>query len=187
MLASRSPQRVKLLRDAGYTFECDPADIDEENYPRTLDGEGVARHLALAKARHVAARHPNEVVLAADTVVALGDELLGKPEDSKHAREMLGKLAGSTHQCITGVAIVSLRDKVERVDHVTSQVRMRPLTDDELDAYVRSGQWQGKAGGYGIQDDDPFVTRIDGSLSNIIGLPMERVGEMLLTLQSAQQ
>jgi septum formation protein len=176
ILASRSPQRVTLMREAGYAFECDPADIDEEAYPRGLDAVGVARWLAQAKAKRVATRHPADRVLGADTVVALGDQLLGKPEDERHAERMLRSLSGSTHRVITGVALVG--PGVAIVDHVESRVQMRELTDAEIADYVASGDWRGKAGGYGIQDDDPFVTCTTGSITNVIGLPMERVAEL---------
>ena len=177
VLASRSPQRVRLMREAGYVFETDPADIDETAYPADLDAEGVACHLALAKARRVAERHPEAVVIGADTVVATEAGLLGKPDDAAHARRMLGGLAGATHRVITGVAIVA--PAAEAVDSVVSHVSMRELTDDELTAYVASGDWQGKAGGYGIQDDDPFVTCVDGPADNVVGLPMDLVRTLL--------
>lgn len=177
VLASRSPQRVTLMRDAGYTFDTDPADIDESDVPAGLDAVGVARHLALAKARRVAERQPDACVIGADTVVALGDELLGKPADAADARRMIAGLSGSTHRVITGVAVVS--PAAEAVDHAESTVTMRKLTDPEIDAYVATGDWQGKAGGYGIQDDDPFVTCTSGPADNVIGLPMELVETML--------
>ncbi|MBC7783756.1 MAG: septum formation protein Maf [Burkholderiales bacterium] len=179
VLASRSPQRVALLRDGGYVFETDPADIDEETYPADLDADAVARWLALAKARHVAQRHRNDLVLGADTVVALGTRLLGKPVDAADAREMIGSLSGSTHRVSTGIALVCVAKSIETIDHVVSTVQMRALSSDEIEAYVTTGDWRGKAGGYGIQDDDPFVTCIQGSVSNIIGLPMERTVELL--------
>lgn len=178
VLASRSPQRVQLMRDAGYTFETDPADIDETNVPADLDAVGVARYLALAKARRVAERHEDACVIGADTVVALDDQLLGKPDDADHARRMIRSLSGSTHRVITGVAVITAA--AEAVDHAVSHVTMRKLTDTEIEAYVASGDWAGKAGGYGIQDDDPFVTCTEGPADNVIGLPMELL-ETLLT------
>jgi septum formation protein len=176
VLASRSPQRVQLMRDAGYTFEIDPADIDE-TFPPDLDPIEAAKFLALAKARHVALRHPDACVIGADTVVALGDKILGKPEDANHARQMLGDLSGSTHRVITGVAVVS--PSAEAVDFAVSTVTMRELAAAELEAYVASNDWQGKAGGYGIQDDDPFVTCVEGPADNVIGLPMELLATLL--------
>ena len=177
VLASRSPQRVRLMREAGYEFATDPADVDETNYSADLDAVGVAKHLALIKARRVAERHPDECVIGADTVVALGEQLLGKPESIEHAREMLGQLSGSTHRVITGVALVA--PSAEVVDHAVSTVTMRELTPAELDEYLASGDWQGKAGGYGIQDEDPFVTCVDGPMDNVIGLPMTLLATLL--------
>jgi len=179
-LASGSPQRQKLLRDAGYAFETDPADIDEEDYPRQLLPSEIVVHLAKAKLSPVSRRRRDDVVLAADTIVAFGDTILGKPADAEHAREMLRLLAGTTHIVITGVA----------VDRVMSAIRMRWLSDKEIEKYVETGAWQGKAGGYGIQDadyhagiipagTDPFVKRIAGCHTNIVGLPMTLAAKLL--------
>lgn len=179
ILASRSPQRVNLLREAGYVFDMDPADIDENDFPSTLSPEEVAQHLAIAKARRVASRHPDDFVLAADTVVALGETMLGKPDDAAHAYRMIASLSGSTHRVITGVALVNQHQKIELADRVVSTVEMRKLSEKEIADYVATRLWEGKAGGYGIQDHDPFVTCMHGSLSNIVGLPMERTVEML--------
>jgi septum formation protein len=190
VLASRSPQRQKLLRDAGFVFEIDPADVDEENYPRDLLPAQVVLHLARAKLAAVSQRRPNEVVLAADTVVAFGDQLLGKPTDADHARRMLRLLAGTTHIVITGVAVGRSATGFLRSDRIMSAVRMRMLSEREVAAYVQSGAWQGKAGGYGIQDADahtgimppgtaPFVQRMAGCQTNIIGLPMKLTRRLL--------
>ena len=176
-LASASPRRQALLRDAGFAFVLAPADIDEENYPPRISPAELAEYLAVAKAECVAARFPDDVTLGADTVVCLGNRLLGKPANTAHATAMLRTLSGTTHEVITGVALVG--NQLKRSIRVISTVQMRKLETAEIDAYVASGQWQGKAGGYGIQDDDPFVTRMTGSLSNIVGLPMEATIELL--------
>jgi septum formation protein len=179
ILASASPRRQSLLREAGYDFVIHPANIDEETYPANLSPAGLAEYLAVAKAGAVAAEYPDDVTLGSDTVVALGDELLGKPLDAADARRMLSRLSGTTHRVITGVAVLHPTAAFRRSVVITSTVRMRPLSADEIDRYVAGGQWQGKAGGYGIQDQDPFVTNMDGSLTNIVGLPMEATGELL--------
>ena len=179
VLASASPRRQELLREAGYPFEVCPADVDESVYPPGLTPAGLAEYLAALKARAVSARFPDAVVLAADTVVAVGSMPLGKPEDAEHARRMLSQLAGTTHSVITGVAVVRRTEGFDRRAMVTSAVHMRPLSPAEVDAYVAGGQWRGKAGGYGIQDPDPFVTRRTGSLTNIVGLPMEETTRLL--------
>ena len=179
ILASASPRRQELLREAGYEFTVVPADVDESDHPPGLPPGGLALYLAEKKAEAVAARCPGDVVLAADTVVALGDRLLGKPEGAEDARRMLAALSGTTHAVLTGVAVLRRSAGWSARRLASSDVHMRRLTPAEIDAYVAGGQWQGKAGGYGIQDPDPFVTRITGSLSNIVGLPMEVTVEML--------
>jgi len=104
ILASASPRRQSLLRDAGYDFTIHPADIDEENYPSALSPPEIAEYLASAKAEHIAAQHPADVTLGSDTVVYLGTQLLGKPTGANHARHMLSTLSGSTHNVVTGIA-----------------------------------------------------------------------------------
>jgi len=178
VLASASPRRQQLLRQAGYEFAVFPANIDEDSYPTLLPIE-LARHLSFEKAKAVAARFPNDVVLAADTVVAFGDRALSKPEDAEDARRMLTLLSGTTHIVITGVTLMQKESEVQQTRAVMSAVRMRPLTPQEIDGYIAGNQWEGKAGGYGIQDDDPFVIKMSGSQSNIVGLPMEVVEKML--------
>ena len=172
ILASASPRRQSLLRDAGYEFEVDPAEIDESAHPPGLLPSKVAVHLAEVKAKAIAARHADDVVLAADTVVAFGDQLLGKPIDATHAKQMLQLLAGTTHIVITGVCAMRQSANFSKSLRVMSAVKMRFLTPGEIDRYVASNEWQGKAGGYGIQDKDPFVVRQSGSHTNIVGLPM---------------
>ena len=179
ILASASPRRQSLLRDAGFSFAVHPADIDEANHPPGLTPPALAEFLANAKADAVAARYPDAVTLGSDTVVALGNHLLGKPTDAAHAFRMLSQLSGTTHHVLTGVAVLRPATGFRRSCVVTSTVRMRLLTADEIHRYVAGGQWEGKAGGYGIQDDDPFVTKMEGSLTNIVGLPMEAAVELL--------
>lgn len=177
ILASASPRRIELLREAGFNPIVHPADIDESVFPPALTPTELASFLALAKAKAIAAYYPSDYTLGADTVVALGSTILGKPRDAIHAREMLQILSGSEHEVITGVAMVGLAGFT--LANVTSRVQMRKLTDTEIDQYVATNLWQGKAGGYGIQDNDPYVTKMSGSLSNIVGLPMECVTELL--------
>ena len=179
ILASASPRRQSLLREAGYAFAIHPANVDEENHPPGLAPERLAEYLAVAKAEAIAKDHPGDVTLGADTVVALGDVLLGKPVDEIDARQMLSKLSGTTHRVMTGVAVIFPAAGFHRSLAITSTVRMRELSIDEIDRYVAGRQWEGKAGGYGIQDQDPFVTNMGGSLTNIVGLPMEATRELL--------
>lgn len=179
ILASGSPRRTELLMEAGYVFEIDAANIDENDYSVTFTPMQIAEHLAKEKARVVAGRHPDAVVLAADTIVTFGDRLLGKPLDEADARRMLLLLSGTTHIVITGVAVVRQGGMIVRSGRTMSAVRMRHLKPVELNNYLATGDWQGKAGGYGIQDRDPFVTRVAGSQTNVVGLPMQLTKELL--------
>ncbi len=179
VLASASPRRRQLLSVAGFRFEVIAAEIDESAYPPGLLPSAIAEYLAIAKARFVAQLHPERVVLAADTVVAFGDLPLGKPLDEADARRMLALLSGTTHVVITAVAVAHKAAEFSRSARAMSAVRMRTLTPAEVDAYVSTGDWRGKAGGYGIQDKDPFVLRIAGSHTNIVGLPMSLTKRLL--------
>jgi len=183
ILASASPRRQSLLAEAGYTFLVSPADIDERAFesPGLLPAE-LAVKLAIAKANAVREKFPDDVVLAADTVVAFGDQALGKPADARHARWMLDLLSGTTHLVITGIAVV--RHSADplaapKAARVMSAVRMRWLSPEKIAGYVATGDWQGKAGGYGIQDNDPFVECLTGCHTNIVGLPMTTTKRML--------
>lgn len=178
VLASASPRRRQLLEEAKFDFVIEPADIDEENHPPLAPGD-LAQWLAVAKCAVISDRFPSDVILAADTVVALGSQILGKPGDAAHAREMLGQLSGTIHEVITGVAVACRASSLKLEARVHSTVQMRNLLANEIDDYVASGQWMGKAGGYGIQDADPFVTRMSGDLTNIVGLPMQKTMELL--------
>ena len=179
ILASASPRRQELLREGGYRFTVRPADVDESDYPPGLSAGGLAGYLAGRKAAVVAEALPEDVVLAADTVVALEGEVFGKPADRGDARRMLGRLSGTAHGVITGIIVVHRSAGFSGSRVVESAVHMRQLTAAEIEAYLDTGGWRGKAGGYGIQDPDPFVTRITGSLTNIVGLPMEDARELL--------
>jgi septum formation protein len=179
ILASGSPRRRELLSQAGYQFELIPADIDESQYPPSAMPAEVAELLATRKAAVVSVRHPDAATLAADTVVALGPKTIGKPVDRADARRMLSQLSGTRHEVITAVCVQCPGAGIAAVRVVRSEVHMRPLSEAELEAYLDTGLWQGKAGAYGIQDNDPFVTRIDGSLSNIVGLPMDETRALL--------
>jgi len=179
ILASASPRRAELLRQAGFDFEVHAADVDETAPARRNLPAALALLLAVTKAQGVAPRFPGDVTLAADTVVAFGDIPLGKPADEAEARDMIRLLAGATHVVITAVAVHRPSKSLSVAETVMSAVRMRPLTPVELDRYVASGLWQGKAGGYGIQDPEPIVTCTGGSVSNVIGLPMARTRALL--------
>jgi septum formation protein len=136
--------------------------------------------LALAKAQDAAARFPAAIVMGADTVVDLDGEIIGKPDDAGHAEEITRKLFSRPHKVITGVALVCIERDIEIVEADTTVVYPRQLTEAQIAEHIRGGDWQGKAGAYGIQETgDEFVDRIEGSFTNVMGLPMERVQRLL--------
>jgi septum formation protein len=176
-LASASPRRAALLRSAGLRFEVAPSDVDESAVTGETPAE-TARALALAKARHVAAKMPGHAVLAADTVVALDDEELDKPGDAAEAASMLRRLSGRTHTVYTAVALAVDGDIRSEVSETL--VEFRTLSSAEIDSYVRSGSPMDKAGAYGIQDADfSPVKSYTGSYTNVVGLPMAETAGLL--------
>ena len=179
MLASASPRRRELLAGLGLEFDVVPAHADETIADGT-DPRDAACELARRKARIVAAR-TDAPVLAADTIVVAADGgILGKPAGASEARAMLRRLAGTTHRVITGVCLVTDGGKTLRDAADVTHVTMRELSPEEVEAYSGSGEPFGKAGGYAIQErGDRFVTRVQGSWTNVVGLPMELVGAML--------
>jgi septum formation protein len=184
VLASASPRRAELLRLAGFTFEVAPADVDE--MPREAElAEHYVRRLAEAKARAVAAQHPGAAVLGADTTVAVDGAILGKPADSADAVAMLHRLQGRAHDVLTGVAVVGPGWSASSV--ATTRVWMAPLTAEDIDGYVASGEPMDKAGAYAIQGlASRFVTRIEGSYPNVVGLPVHLVHELLAAYRHAR-
>lgn len=179
VLASASPRRRALLSQLCLEFVVAAGDADESLPPGARPAEAAVA-IACRKAHAIASQRADGLpVLAADTlVVAVDGKVLGKPVDADDARRMLRALSGTTQEVVTGVCL--LLGGVERTAAVTTRVTMRPLTDAEVDDYIASGEPFGKAGAYAIQETgDRFVTSVDGSWSNVVGLPMERVREML--------
>ncbi len=181
MLASASPRRHALLRRAGVAFEARPAELDETPRAGETPLETLVR-LALAKALAVAARldEPGRLVLGADTGVLLDDRLFGKPRDPDDALEMLAQLAGRTHRVITAVAITEgTRQRVWQCS-VTSHVTLRSASRDDLARYVATGEPLDKAGAYAFQGEGRrFVSKVEGSETNVIGLPLEETLALL--------
>jgi septum formation protein len=172
VLASKSPRRQQILRDAGIPFVVRAADILEVRGPIELPID-YARRLAEEKAFAVPI-HPGEVVLGADTTVAVDDHVLEKPLDVADALRMLTLLSGREHEVITGICLRTEARKI--VDAATTRVRFIELTPEELEAYAASGEPMDKAGAYGIQGlASRFVERIEGSYSNVVGLPLALV------------
>ena len=178
ILASASPRRADLLREAGIDVEIQPANVDEDVAPDEPP-ETYVRRVAEAKARAISERAPGRFVLAADTAVVVDGEILGKPSGPEDAARMLRMLSGRMHQVISGVCL--FRDGVPAVETVVevSMVEFAVLSPAEIDWYVASGESMDKAGGYGIQGlASRFVTRIEGSYSNVVGLPIAVVYRM---------
>jgi len=178
ILASSSPRRAELLTTAGFEFVVIPADVDET--PRATERPpDYALRVAHSKADRVAAGLPPDcVVLAADTVVVCGGRLLGKPVDAAEAAAMLRTLSGSVHEVHTAVVVRGALRKVNRV--VTTRVRFLPLSDAEIEWYLATGEPDGKAGSYAIQGRAArFIDSIDGSWSNVVGLPISTVYRLL--------
>lgn len=179
VLASASPRRRSLLAQIGIeSFAVDPADVDETPADGELP-ELYARRVARAKGEAVAVRHPGSLVLAADTVVASGRRILPKAADAATARSCLRHLSGRRHRVIGGVALLCPgKPRLERI--VRTTVAFKRLSDAELDAYLATGEWEGKAGGYAIQGRAAmFVSWIAGSYSNVVGLPLFEVSGLL--------
>ena len=181
VLASASPRRLDLLARIGITPDVvDPADIDESVHPRELPRAHVMR-LAAEKAAAVAARHPHAVVLAADTVVAVGRRILPKAEDAATTQSCLTLLSGRRHHVLTAVTVVAAGRARHRVSDTV--VAFKPLSTAEIAAYLASDEWRGKAGGYAIQGRaEAFVRFLAGSHSGVVGLPLFETRNLLMSV-----
>lgn len=192
VLASTSPRRASLLSQIGLTFEVCPSDVEEP----LLSGSAaeVTQKLALLKAEAVERQYADAIIIGADTLVSLEGELLGKPTDDAHAREMLLRLSGSRHEVVTGVALIvadssgrrglqSCTVSREIVWTETTNVYFRELRSTEIAAYIASGEASDKAGAYGIQGRGAaFVKRVEGCYFNVVGLPLASLVEQLWRL-----
>lgn len=179
MLASRSPRRIDLLTAAGFDIVCRPSDVDELT---EIDGHPFQLAIANAEAKafSVAATNQDSVVLGADTIVVLDGAILGKPRDMDHALEMLERLSGRIHEVITGVSILNMAAKAMVRFHDVTRVRFNSLTREQLLDYAKSIDPLDKAGAYAAQDDGGrIIDCVEGSFSNVVGLPMERTLEAL--------
>ncbi len=189
LLASNSPRRTELLRNAGFHFEVIPSGVDEGvPNPGELPEE-YARRLARAKALHVAATSPSgSLVLGADTVVTINGLILGKPSGPLDATRMLRLLSGQTHEVITAICLVRAPDRIEALDHEATFVTFCELNEEEIRAYVDSHEPLDKAGAYAIQGlASKFVTHISGCYFNVVGLPISLLYEILKTLGERSQ
>ena len=181
ILASASPRRKELLAKAGFQFKIVIPNVDESAfYFDGIGSEEYTKRLALAKANDVAVKFPDYFVVGADTVVDYRGEIIGKAGDEKHAEEIIKKLFSEPHKVITGLAIVKLSDSLEIVESDTTTVFPKKMTPEQIAEHIEGGSWRDKAGAYAIQETgDEFVERIEGSLTNVMGLPMERITRML--------
>lgn len=181
ILASASPRRKELLARAGYKFCVIVPDVDESTFASgTSDPRRHAEALALAKARNVASRFPDSLVIGADTLIDFHGQIIGKATDAKEAAQITRKLFSAPHKVITGLALVRLRDHTEIVRSDVTTVYPRKMTDEQIAKHVAGGSWEGKAGAYAIQETgDEFVDHIEGSLTNVMGLPMELLEQLL--------
>jgi septum formation protein len=182
ILASASPRRAEILRNAGIAFEVRAAVLDESRRPGELRADYV-RRLALAKARTVAGAQRDSgdcLYVGADTVVVAADEILGKPESPDDARRMLRLLSGAVHEVHTGLAVVRRPGAMEGIVEEITRVTFAPLSDEEIEAYMATGEPFDKAGAYGIQGiGGRYVTRIEGCYFNVMGLPLARLWSLL--------
>ena len=181
ILASGSPARRELLERAGYTFQVRPAHVDEPTGEGFTDPRTYVQTVAWSKAAAVAPTVEAGLVLAADTVGWLDGRVIGKPADEADARRILTALGGRQHELWTGVTLWRRPGDLQLCWQERSIVFFRKLADAELDAYLATRQWQGCSGAYAIQEEnDPYVRLVEGSLSNVIGLPMETLRDVLM-------
>lgn len=180
ILASQSPRRRQLLADWGYDFEVlAPRESAECGVcSRETPPELVAR-LAWQKAKDVAPRVPAGIVVGCDTVAECHGMILGKPYDRDHAREMLSLMRGRVHHVYSGLCLVYRPSNETHVEVAVSKLEMKQFSDEQLEAHLESGAWEGKAGAFGFQDGLDWVRLVEGSESNVVGLPMELLAEML--------
>jgi septum formation protein len=183
ILASASPRRAEILRHAGIAFEIRAAGVDESRHPNEAPGNYV-RRLALEKAQAIAAgertSREEALILGADTVVVIGDAILGKPVTNDDARRMLRRLSGRTHEVHTGMALLPANGADQRVVEEITRVEFASLTDAEIEAYIAFGEPFDKAGAYAIQGlGGRYVTRIEGCYFNVMGLPLARLWTLL--------
>ena len=180
ILASQSPRRRQLLEEAGYRFTvCPPGPEAEQGDVDNETPERLVARLAYQKAADVARRVAKGLILACDTVAECDGRILGKPSDEDHARRMLKTLRGREHRVLTGLCLWPLPDGQPDTRVEVTTLRMDRLDDEQIDEYLASGGWLGKAGAFGYQDRLGWVHVLEGSESNVVGLPMELLAEML--------
>lgn len=177
VLASKSPRRENLLSALGWKFRIVDPKVVERHFPGELP-EKTCRRLAIEKARAVSQMHPESFVIGADTIVVHEGKILGKPKDDAEAAEMIRTLSGSTHEVVTGIALWRRGDCLDDIE--VTRVSFRPLSEEEIEAYVATGEGRDKAGAYAIQGRGALlVSGISGCYFNVVGLPLHRLSLML--------
>jgi septum formation protein len=180
ILASKSPRRSELLKQAGLTFSVIPSDFDEDTVALSNPDSDVVT-LAESKALDISQKHPDAWVIGADTIVLIGRKILGKPASAAEAFEMLQRLSGKTHQVLTGYCICCKKKNRVFSETVKTDVNFKRLTDAEINWYIQTGEPFDKAGGYAIQGIGSFLVRsINGSYTNVVGLPVCEVMAFLI-------
>jgi len=181
ILASASLRRKELLTKAGYKFKVFVPDVDESAFfSEAITPCEYAKRLALAKAKNVAGRFADCLVIGADTVVDFAGQTIGKAADAKQAEQITRKLFSGPHKVITAIAIVRLSERIEIVESASTTVYPKKMTDEQIAKHIKSKSWQDKAGAYAIQENgDEFIEKIEGSLTNVMGLPMELLQRLL--------
>ena len=179
ILASKSQRRIEILKKWGYKFKIIPAKIDEKTkYKRP---HLIVTDLALKKASYVAKKNPDDLVIAADTIVYCNGKIIGKPKNKKDAKRLLRLQRGRWQSVYTGIAVISIKKNIRIVDYEKSMCYMRQITNQEIDKI--SSKHLDKAGGWGVQDkNDALITKIKGSYYNIVGLPIEKLNKILKRL-----
>ena len=171
ILASKSPRRVEILSSLGFVFKCSPVDVDEI-YPKKLNPAKVAGYLAEKKARAAISAHPDDIVIASDTVVVFNNKIFGKPKSLNDAKTMLKALSGKKHIVYTGVSIKSKNKNIAFTEK--TYVYFSKISDAEIDEYITSGEPNDKAGAYAIQGKGcRFIKKIKGDFYTVLGLPAE--------------
>jgi len=187
ILASASPRRKQLLAEAGYVFETLPPDeyAEDERRENELPTDYV-RRLAFQKAMNVADKVEQGIILGGDTIVLCGESILEKPTDRDDAWRMLQQLRGQVHSVLSGLCLIKKEigsETMIRQETATTRLMMQPISDGLLESYLDTGAWQGKAGAFGYQDDNDWLTILEGSESNVVGLPLELFRTMVCHLE----
>lgn len=183
VLASKSPRRKKLLEEKGYKVIVDISNANEGS-AESSDIRNMVMEIAKLKAETVAARHKNSIIVAADTLVYFNGKEIGQRNNDKEAEKTLRMLMGKTHEVYSGICVMSTKDHHVLLDSEISMVTLKKVSDETLRKYIKSGQYRGKAGAYNISDPEfeSFIDHVDGSYTNVMGLPIEKVDRMIKRL-----